>query len=250
MPARAGTATQAEVPAELTASIRAVAYEVAGVVRSIDLPSRRATIAHGAVPGLMPAMTMEFDVHDPAGLAILRPGDDVAFRALRHARERLGGHDPKVCGRSPAGTRTRPRRRHWHTPRRQPNSSRGNRFRTLSSSIKNGQPARLGDFRGRALAITFIYTRCPLPNYCPLINRNFASAQALLSRLSAGEDWRFLSVSMDPAHDTPSALAVVCEGVRSRSPPLEFCGRARARGASTRRGSGPRVQCRPGAHKP
>ena len=70
-----------------------------------------------------------------------------------------------------------------------------------------GETARLHDFAGKALAISFIYLRCPLPTYCPLTNHNFQAAQALLERLGIRAQTHFLSVSLDPANDTPARLA-------------------------------------------
>jgi protein SCO1/2 len=64
------------------------------------------------------------------------------------------------------------------------------------------------DFRGRAVAFTFFFTRCPLPNYCPLMNRNFDQARALLlSETNAPTNWQFLSISFDPEFDTSQVLS-------------------------------------------
>ncbi|MEI9864813.1 MAG: SCO family protein [Limisphaerales bacterium] len=63
------------------------------------------------------------------------------------------------------------------------------------------------DFRGRVLAFTFIFTRCPLPDFCPRMNKEFAEARELLStNSSASTNWQFLSISFDPENDTPDTL--------------------------------------------
>jgi protein SCO1/2 len=66
---------------------------------------------------------------------------------------------------------------------------------------------RLRQFHGKNLLITFIYTRCPLPNFCPLVTRNFANIE---KRLSADPKLKgkthLLCVSFDPEHDTPERL--------------------------------------------
>jgi len=70
-----------------------------------------------------------------------------------------------------------------------------------------GQAVSLSDFHGQALAITFIYTRCPLPNYCPRLSRNFQEASQKLDSLNGSPtNWHFLSISFDPQFDTPAVL--------------------------------------------
>jgi protein SCO1/2 len=72
---------------------------------------------------------------------------------------------------------------------------------------ERGQPVSLGDFHGQALGITFIFTRCPLPNFCPRLSKNFQEASEKLSSIKyAPTNWHFLSVTFDPEHDTPEVL--------------------------------------------
>jgi protein SCO1/2 len=75
-----------------------------------------------------------------------------------------------------------------------------------------GQPVKLRDFHGQALAITFIFTRCPSPNFCPRLSRNFQEAsQKLLAKSDAPTNWHFLSVTFDPEFDTPAVLKAYAE---------------------------------------
>jgi protein SCO1/2 len=70
-----------------------------------------------------------------------------------------------------------------------------------------GQAVRLSDFRGQALAITFFFTRCPIPDFCPRLSKNFEEASEKLSSMPAGPtNWHFLSVTFDPEFDTPPVL--------------------------------------------
>jgi protein SCO1/2 len=70
-----------------------------------------------------------------------------------------------------------------------------------------GQAVRLNDFRGQALAITFFFTRCPIPDYCPRLSKNFEEASQKLSAMPRGPtNWHFLSVTFDPEFDTPAVL--------------------------------------------
>jgi len=70
-----------------------------------------------------------------------------------------------------------------------------------------GQAFGLTDFKGEVLAFTFIYTRCPLPNFCPRMTSHFLEAQRLLrNEPAAPKRWRLLTISFDPEHDTPAVL--------------------------------------------
>ena len=73
---------------------------------------------------------------------------------------------------------------------------------------QDGETFRLSDLRGKVVILTFVYTRCPLPEFCPLLDQKF---RALADRLQApaerAEKVRLLSVSFDPEHDTPEVLA-------------------------------------------
>ena len=70
---------------------------------------------------------------------------------------------------------------------------------------ENGREMRLSDFRGKTVAFTFIFTRCPLPDYCPRMSRSFEQARRALRAAGAGH-WQFLSLSFDPEYDTPQIL--------------------------------------------
>jgi len=72
---------------------------------------------------------------------------------------------------------------------------------------QDGHTIHLGQFKGKALLLTFIYTRCPLPNFCPLVTRNFALLDKQLAATPAlYAKTHLLSVSFDPEHDTPQRL--------------------------------------------
>jgi len=73
---------------------------------------------------------------------------------------------------------------------------------------QDGQVRKLSDWRGRALAVTFVYTRCPVPDFCPLMDRHFGDLQRTIAddpRL--GDRAHLVSVSFDPSHDTPAVIA-------------------------------------------
>lgn len=75
-----------------------------------------------------------------------------------------------------------------------------------------GRQINLADFRGQALAMDFIFTRCPIPQYCPRLSRNFAEATKKLSSIANfPTNWHFLSISIDPEFDTPQVLKTYAE---------------------------------------
>jgi protein SCO1/2 len=184
-------------------------YSVHGILQSYDASRRQATISHEAIPGYMPAMTMPFDVGDPGALAGLAPGAALDFHLnVTPAAAWIDHIQPGAqAGAAPfAHVQAAP------AAELQP----GDPMPDVAFVNQLGAPAALRDFRGRAVAITFIYLRCPLPNYCPLLNRNFQAAQALLNQLEPGKPWSLLSVSLDPAHDTPEALQSFAQGFQAQ----------------------------------
>lgn len=147
----------------------------------------------------MDAMTMAFDVRDPVELRGLQPGDTLAFH-LCVCGDRAWIEDVRKTGRA-----TGPLLVPAANPSRELNA--GDLLPDIELVNQRGERIRLHDFHGQVLAVTFIYTRCPLPTYCPLMSRNFQAAQALLPRLVSGENWRFLSISLDAQNDSPDVLA-------------------------------------------
>lgn len=195
-------------------------YPLAGVVRGVDADSGVVTIRHEEIPGFMKAMTMPFDLDDRALLEELRPGDEVegtlvvegdASRLIDLAITRpatgptltldLSGGPPRL---RPAAARLEP----------------GQLVPDFTVTTQAGERLALSDLRGKVVLLTFIYTRCPLPDFCPALDRKFAAVADRLSSVPGrAEQIRLLSVSFDPEHDTPATLAehAAIQGAR---PPL------------------------------
>ncbi len=169
-----------------------------GVVKELVPEDRQITISHEAISNYMAAMTMPFKVRDAKELAGLRRGDEITFRLNVADSESWVDRVTKIgtVTLPPPGTPAHPPA----TPLRHP---------LLDYKFTNelGQAVSLNDFRGQALAITFFYTRCPLPDYCPRLSKNFEEAeQKLESGPGAPVNWHLLSVSFDPEFDTPAML--------------------------------------------
>ena len=77
----------------------------------------------------------------------------------------------------------------------------------FTMTSQDGKPLKLSDLRGKVVVLTFIYTRCPLPDFCPLMDRKFSElAQQLGAFPERAKDIRLISLSFDPEHDTPEVL--------------------------------------------
>ena len=171
-------------------------FAARGVVRELRPAERVVVIQHEAIVGFMAAMTMPFPVKAAGELAGLRRVDVVAFQLHVTPTESWVDHLSRL------GAVTLPAETNAAAP---PDW----RSELLDYPFTNelGQAVRLSDFPGQALAITFFYTRCPLPEFCPRLSRNFqAVTQKLESQPDAPANWHLLSVSFDPEFDSPAML--------------------------------------------
>jgi protein SCO1/2 len=182
-------------------------------------------IAHEAIPGFMDAMTMPFSLKDRTLLDDLRPGDEVEGR-LRVEKDGDTVKDyeletlvvtkpalaaPKVLALSGGTLQLR------DAPKR---LELGQEVPDFTMTTQEGRTQKLSDLRGKVVVLTFIYTRCPLPDFCPLMDRKFATLAEKVSVLpERAKDVRLLSVSFDPEHDTPDVLRKHAR-VQGAKPPL------------------------------
>ena len=174
-------------------------YPAKGVVLAINPDKKEIVIRHEAISNYMTAMTMPFRVKSAGTLAGLQDGDEILFQL--HVTEIESWVDQLVR----TGTSSRPLVPlvPAKLPVLQPDQS------LLDYKFTNelGQAVSLNGFRGQALAITFFYTRCPLPEYCPRLSKNFEEAQEKLRAMpNAPTNWHLLSVSFDPQFDSPPML--------------------------------------------
>lgn len=173
-------------------------YRLTGVIVSVSPSTGELTVRHGDIPGFMPAMTMPYKVQDLAALSALRPGDRITAEILVPP----GSDDYHLtsiavtarAAAEPATTPIRPL---------QPGDPAPN----LPLVNQDGKTIHLTDQRNRALLVTFIYTRCPLPTACPLITSHFARVnKALLADPKVRAATHLVSITLDPAFDTPAVL--------------------------------------------
>lgn len=173
-------------------------YELEGRVVAVDTASHTVTVSHGDVAGLMPAMTMPFLVarNDAWIFDKIAPGDHIHATLVMTERAELTDIS-FTKGSPPEGDGTS-RARIPEPGDVVPNFTFFNQF---------DKAVRLDQFLGNPLLLTFIYTRCPIPEYCPLMSTHFAEVLRLLQNDPAAfAKAQLLSISIDPERDTPTVL--------------------------------------------
>ena len=182
-----------------TASAGAKRFDFKGKVVSIDKAKKEITVAHDDIKGYMPAMTMPFPLRADWAFDVLAPGSNITATLvidsdafwLEDPIISAGGSDPINSGQTD----------------RPPDKNVGHEVPDFELVNQDGKPISIHQYRGKALLLTFIYTRCPLPDYCTLMSNNFA---ALNKKFAANQTLRdgthLLSITIDPAYDTPKVL--------------------------------------------
>jgi len=186
-------------------------YEVRGKVVAVDKRGGTVTLAHEAIQGYMGAMTMGFVLKDQCAFDVLKEGQSV--RATLVVQGENAWLEGIVVTEEPT-----PASASLASPEALPPPPLGAEVPDFQLINQDGKRIHLHQYRGKALLLTFIYTRCPLPNYCPLMSRNFAKILDELRRdPSLAASNHLLSVSIDPEYDTPAIL---------RSYGLEWAGKS------------------------
>lgn len=174
-----------------------------GQVISLDPARKLAVIKHEEIKSFMPAMTMPYEVEDAKALDVLAPGDLINATLVVFAN---GAHlsDIRKVGTAPLE----------QPPAANPSASSGFELLRPGEAVpdgtfvdQSGRTRRFSDFRGSPVAMTFIYTRCPIATFCPLMDRHFAAIQKTLEADAALKRVKLVTVSFDPATDTPAVLA-------------------------------------------
>jgi protein SCO1/2 len=198
---------------DLNARTNLQIFQVAGVVKQVNARAQSVLIQHQSISNYMEAMTMPFRVKDTNQLSGLLRGDQISFRLLVKSDESWIDQitkTPKPTSAASSPLRSPIERAASNAPQSQANKhDLGGGHPLINYNFTNefGQPITLGSFQGQALGITFFFTRCPIPDYCPRLSRNFEEAsQKLLTLPNAPTNWHFLSVSIDPQMDTPAVL--------------------------------------------
>ncbi len=178
-------------------------YDVEGTVLSVPTPDRL-IVDHEAIPGFMDAMVMPFDLAEPSLSRDVRPGDRIAARLVIRPEGavvdqlRVTGHEDP-----PAPSTRKPL----------PTILTTDVFPSTDVPVTGGETWTIGDGAGVPTLLTFLYTRCPLPQFCPATVLKLQEIQAGLARTDTPA--RILAVTIDPERDTLAHLATYGEGVNA-----------------------------------
>jgi protein SCO1 len=176
-------------------------YPLRGKVVSVDRAARKAQVDHEAIDGFMPAMTMDFPVRADWVWNDLTPGSDIVAELVvdNTAKEPYWLENIGIVAVPKPGQEQPPVNENF--------AQIGREAPDFSLTNQDGRRVSLRDFRGKALAITFIYARCPLPDYCIRMSTNFSDVANMVNAdEELREKIRLLSISFDPENDTPAKL--------------------------------------------
>jgi protein SCO1/2 len=178
-------------------------YTLQGQVLTIAPDRMEANIKHEDIPGFMPAMTMPYKVRDAQQLANLQAGDLINATLVVVSNDAFL-EDVKKVGAAPLAA---------EDGGAAPSASSGFELLRPGEPVpdvtfvdQDGKSRTFSSFRPATTLLTFIYTRCPMPTFCPLMDRHFAAIQAELKKDRALDEVHLVSISFDPATDTPPVL--------------------------------------------
>ena len=172
-------------------------YPLKGKVVAVDVADHSVTLAHEDIVGYMPAMTMPFKIKDDANLAMVKPGDQVTGTLVVDDLSSWVEITAIIEGVPPVS-------QNIDVPGE---PKPGTEVPDFGLVNQDGKRIHLTQYRGKTLVLTFIYTRCPLPDQCTLMSNNFAAIDQALQKDPATYDkTHLLTISFDPDYDTPKVL--------------------------------------------
>ena len=173
-------------------------YDLKGKVMAVERDKHLITVAHEEVKDYMPAMTMPFTLRDDWAFDVLTSGDQITASLVVDGTE--SWLEDIVITQESSDTNA-------PGPSGIVEAKEGADLPDYGLINQNGEPIHLGQYRGKTLLLTFIYTRCPIPEYCTLMSQNFAQIDAELSKQpELYQKTHLLSISIDPDYDTPAVL--------------------------------------------
>jgi protein SCO1/2 len=189
-------------------------FDLRGKVVAVNKSEGTVTLAHEAIPGYMAAMTMDYRIKDQWVFGVLKPGQTVtATLVVANDRAWLEGiivseeAKPETTSLAPPESASDPL---------------GKELPDFALTNQDGKRIHLHQYHGKALLLTFIYTRCPLPDYCPLMSKNFAQIlRQVRSDPALSPVARLLSVSIDPDYDKPAVLRAYALDVGGNASPFD-----------------------------
>jgi protein SCO1/2 len=194
---------------DLAAESKAVTYAVKGILRSTDLPGGSVTVEHEAIPGYMPAMTMPFEVTNMEEVRSLQAGDGISFKLVVTDQNSWIEEVTRITS---GEVKLPPRRTAIVAAGGEvPRVKEGDPVPSFTLIDQRGRSITPATFAGQPYFVTFVFTRCPIPNFCPLMSENFSAIRKAMAEQSEHPRIQFLSISFDPEFDTPEVLAQYAE---------------------------------------
>lgn len=197
------TACSREKPKTEKSAAGTAVHPMRGIVREIRPAEDTVVIEHEDVPGYMPSMTMPFNIRDAAEFGKIHPGSAISFelvttqteswiRAIKDVpADSLKLPEPKPAPKSSVSTRVR----------------EGDAMPEFQLTDQHGKSLDKAAFAGKNLLVTFIFTRCAVPDFCPRMSSQFSELEkSVLADPRLKDDVRLLSISFDPEFDTPAVL--------------------------------------------
>jgi protein SCO1/2 len=189
-------------------------YPLKGKVVSVDKVKKTATIEHEDIPGYMSAMTMAFPIHEDWVWRELTPGSEIQAELVVDNKAK----DPFWLEKVGIVSAPNP-----NQPTPTPDDRIGKQVPDFTLTNQDGKRISVKDFRGKAWALTFIYARCPLPDYCIRMSTHFSDlANQLKQDAELKDKVRLLSISFDPENDTPAKLRQYGAGYLGNQNPPDF----------------------------
>jgi protein SCO1/2 len=184
-------------PKSQSESTDAKRYPLKGKVVEVDREKKKATIAHDEIPGYMPAMTMDFPIRAAWVWDDLTKDSEIRAELVVDK----DGYWLENIGIVAAPNPNQPA-----PPINENFAQIGREIPDFTLTNQDGKRFSLKDYRGKAVAITFIYAQCPLPDFCILMSKHFSDLANELNDSDLKDKIRLLSISFDPARDTPEKL--------------------------------------------
>jgi protein SCO1/2 len=175
-------------------------YALRGQVMDKNSATSEITVNHEEIPGFMPAMTMPYKVKDPAVVEEVEPGDKIAAEVvLNDDGKSYWLEDVRITDESA--------RKSTPPPAPSERLDVGQPVPDLPLVNQDGKTIHFSDFKGKAVLLTFVYTRCPMPNFCPRLSSQFARIHDDLAKTpDLIAKTHLLTVSFDPKYDTAPVL--------------------------------------------
>ncbi len=211
------TACQKAETQQTNTSANAKRYDLKGKVVSVDKAKKTAKIEHETIPDFMPAMTMDFPIREDWVWEDLTAGSEIRAELVvdNAAKEPFWLEKIGIMANSNPNTTAPPIDERF--------AQIGKDITDFDLTNQDGKKISAKDFKGKALAITFIYARCPIADYCIKMSTNFSD---LANQLNANPEYKdkmsLLSISFDPANDTPEKLRQYGQGYLGKDAKPDF----------------------------